>query len=69
MVSVYSIWKTYLITAYFVCDLIHNITFWGYYLIGERLCHGTHGLPCALLQKQALSFFWIYQKSFYDQSR
>lgn len=22
-----------------------------------------------LLQKQDLSFFWIYQKSFYDQSR
>ena len=53
----------------FVCDLIHNITSWGYYLIGERLCHGTHGLPCVLLQKQDLSFFWIYQKSFYDQSR
>ena len=48
---------------------IHNITSWGYYLIGERLCHGTHGLPCAFLQKQDLSFFWIYQKSFYDQSR
>lgn len=58
-----------LFTACFVCDLIHNITSWGYYLIGERLCHGTHGLPCALLQKQDLSFFWIYQKSFYDQSR
>lgn len=58
-----------LFTAYFVCDLIYNITSWGYYLIGERLCHGTHGLPCALLQKQNLSFFWIYQKSFYDRSR
>ena len=22
-----------------------------------------------ILQKQNLSFFWIYQKSFYDQSR
>ena len=32
-----------------LCDLIHNITSWGYYLIGERLCHGTHGLPCTVI--------------------
>ena len=59
MVSVYSIWKTYLITAYFVCDLIHNITFWGYYLIGERLCHGTHGLPYTNEQAQFDKNAWF----------
>lgn len=35
-----------LFTANFMCDLIHNITSWGYYLIGKRECHGTYGLPC-----------------------
>ena len=37
-----------LFTANFMCDLIHNITSWGYYLIGKRECHGTHGLPCTM---------------------
>lgn len=37
-----------LFTANFMCDLIHNITSWGYYLIGKRECHGTHGLPCTI---------------------
>lgn len=45
-----------LFTVYFVCDFIHNITSWGYYLIGERLCHGTHGLPCTKLYKTLALF-------------
>ena len=39
-----------LFTANFMCDLIHNITSWGYYLIGKRECHGTHGLPCTSMK-------------------
>ena len=38
-----------LFTANFMCDLIHNITSWGYYLIGKRECHGTHSLPCTIM--------------------
>lgn len=41
-----------LFTAYFVCNLIHNI----YYLIGEKLCHGTHVLPYTLSQSIAQRF-------------
>ena len=41
--------------------LIHNITSWGYYLIGKRECHGTHGLPCTLCCTEQ----YVYCDSFY----